>query len=112
MKFAVVAAVLCLVVSGVLGSGTGLTGMALGLAVALVGVFALVGFTKLFAEAATEGANPKQGALLTALAFVIKIPLYFLAFKATEAIGGQAPTCFITGVVVVYSGLVVWGLTR
>ncbi|HSI73510.1 MAG TPA: hypothetical protein VK934_10060 [Fimbriimonas sp.] len=105
-------ALVCVALSAAFGGVMGLAGMSIGLAAATVGVFALVGFTKLFAEAAAEGANPKQGAFFTALAFVVKIPLYILAFKAAELLGGAAPTCFIAGVVVVYSCLVTWGMTR
>jgi hypothetical protein len=86
--------------------------MTMGLAAATVGVYAIWGLSGLLLQAAKEGGNPKQGAFLTLLAFLIKIPAFLLLFALSQRIGNPAPACYIAGIVVVYSASVVWGMTR
>lgn len=102
---------MCLISYGY-GGESGLIGMALGLAGAAVGVAGLILVTRLAGVAASAGAKPSLGVLLTAIVFFAKIPLFFALWTLAQSLGGSAPGCFLAGILLVYSGLVAWAVSR
>lgn len=94
------------------GQVRGLEGMALGLASATFGVFALKMVIGLLGDAVGRGATSPFGATVSILAFFAKIPLYIVVWGVSQKIGDPAPGCFLTGVILVYSLLVAWASTR
>ena len=100
-----------LALSACIGDIKGLQGMAMGLVGAIFGVAALWMLIKWLGTAATAGASPRLGSLLTLLAFAAKIPLYVVLWRLSSAIGGSASGCFIAGVVLVYFAVVAWAVS-
>ena len=111
-KTAVVLAALALAASALIGKIEGLIGMAIGLAGAAVGVAGLILATKLAGAAATAGAKPGFGVVTTLVVFLIKLPLLYALWTLSQSLGGSAPGCFLAGVLLVYSGLVAWAVSR
>lgn len=94
------------------GTLHGLQGMALGLGGAAFGITALILVIQLIGAAATKGRASRFGAAVSILAFLAKLPLYFVLWKLAQHIGGAAPGCFLTGVCLVYFAVVAWAATR
>ena len=111
-KTAVVITALALAAAALIGKTDGLIGMAMGLAGAAVGVAGLILATKLAGAAASAGAKPGLGVFATLLVFFIKLPLLYVLWTHSQALGGSAPGCFLAGVLLVYSGLVAWAVSR
>jgi len=111
-KAAVVITALALAVAALIGKADGLIGMAMGIAGAAVGVAGLILATKFAGSAANAGAKPSFGVLLTIVVFAAKIPLFYVLWTLSQSVGGAAPGCFLTGVVLVYFCLVAWAVSR
>ena len=111
-RTALILLALALAGAALIGSVNGLFGMAMGLAGAAVGVAGLILATKLAGAAATAGAKPSLGVLLTVIVFLAKIPLFFVLWTLSQSLGGSAPGCFLAGVLLVYFGLVAWAVSR
>ena len=111
-RTAVVLAAIALAGAAVIGSIAGLCGMAMGFAGAAVGVAGLILATKLAGAAASAGAKPGLGVFATLLVFLVKLPLLYVLWTLSQSLGGSAPGCFLAGVLLVYSGLVAWAVSR
>lgn len=111
-RTAVVLAALALAGAAIIGNIGGLYGMTMGLAGAAVGVAGLILATKLAGAAASAGAKPGLGVFATLLVFLIKLPLLYVLWSLAQSLGGSAPGCFLAGVLLVYSGLVAWAVSR
>ncbi|MBI5705495.1 MAG: hypothetical protein HZC36_00730 [Armatimonadetes bacterium] len=110
--FLAAAGLAALIASYVYGQSKAVEGMALGLASAAFGVFALKMVIGLLGDAVGRGATSPFGATVSILAFFAKIPLYIVVWRVSQKIGDPAPGCFLTGVILVYSLLVAWASTR
>lgn len=109
---AVVLVALALAGAALVGNVNGLYGMTMGLTGATVGAAGLILVTKLTGAAATAGAKPSLGVAASLFIFVIKIPLLYVLWTLAQSLGGSAPGCFLAGVLLVYSGLVAWAVSR
>lgn len=82
--------------------------MAIGLASATFGVFGLWLLTKVLEVGAAGSRTKALGVVGPMLAFGAKIPVYYVCGVLSTRIGGAAFSCFIAGIVLVYSSSVVW----
>jgi len=104
---AALAMVGALAASFLLGGVAGFTGMLLGLGGATFGVMGLILVTQLVAHSSSTETTGRKGVLIPVLFFLAKIPVYVgLGFLANR-LGGAGFGCFLAGVVLVYSGVVV-----
>jgi hypothetical protein len=109
---AAVGTVAALVVAFAVAGQQGLVGMGVGLAGASFGVTGLVLATGLVGRAASRGRTGGVGALMGVMAFLLKLPVYYVLWGLSQQIGGAAPACFLTGIVLVYLALVAWAVAR
>jgi hypothetical protein len=96
----------------ILAGVSGLAGMTLGLVSGGFGAFVLWQLIQLVGKAMTVGGNTRTGTVVTVLAFFAKLPLYIFAGMLATRLGHGAFSCFLTGVVLVYFGLIAWALAR
>ena len=104
--------VFAILIAGLVGGPKGLAGASLGICSGLFGIAVLWQLILLMGRAASSGAPPRFGSLITIVAFFAKLPLYAVCGLASARIGYPAFGCFLAGVVLVYSGLVAWAGSR
>ncbi len=95
-----------------LGGEKGLIGMTLGLFGTGFNLWAMWKVIVLIGKASEVGRPQRVGATLTALAFLVKLPLFVALGIVAQRLGGAAPGCFLGGLGLVYSALIGWSLIR
>ena len=90
------------------GSAKGLAGLAIGLVSAAFGVTGLFFLNRLLEVGASKSRKGGAGAGMAMITFAAKIPVYIVAGMLAKRIGGAAFTCFLAGIILVYSAVVVW----
>jgi len=99
------------VVAVTVGGSTAGQGYAMGLGGTAFSVLALKWIIGTMANAAT-GIKPGLGTLWVVLAFFVKLPVFVTLAMASHRVGGDAPTGFAAGILLVYSALVGWAVRR
>lgn len=84
--------------------------MALGLFGSGFNLLAMWGVIRLMGGLSRADAPSRIGAVLTVVAFLVKLPLIFALMFLAHAIGGAAPGAFLIGLGMVYSALIGWAL--
>lgn len=82
--------------------------MALGLASAVFGVFGIRLAIGLLETGSAGGRRGSFGVLISTLGFAAKIPVYIACGWLAQRWGNAAFSCFLAGIVLVYSATVVW----
>ncbi len=90
----------------------GLAGFGLGVAGSFLNMFFTWQVLELFKKSAEAAPPPRMGAILTVLAFLIKLPLFVACGLLARHLGGGAVPCFLGGVALVYFCAVGWALAR
>lgn len=101
-----------LIVASSLKGPIGAEGMALGLAISAFNLCALWGVIRLMGRASESNPRPTFGTVLVVLAFFVKLPVFVLGLTYARSLGEGALTCFLLGVALVYSALILWALAR
>jgi hypothetical protein len=105
--FAIAIAFFAPVAALTFGGYVGLEGFALGFGGATFGVTGLYLVTQLVARSAQAGHPSKKGILIPVLFFLAKIPVYIGLGILANRLGGAGFNCFLAGIVLVYSVVVV-----
>ncbi len=108
----VASAVSACVASGWVSGERGAYGMALGLFGATFSILALWGVVRLLGDWCRDRPPSPGMQLVLFVAFLLKIPLLWVAWLVAGRIGGMAPSCFLMGLALVYSALVGWVLAQ
>lgn len=103
-------AALATVLAASLRGAPGAAGMALGTLSSAFGLLALWRVVRLLGDSCGDRKTPPKEALIAVAALLLKFPVLFGGFAMAKAIGAAAPTCFILGLGLVYSALIVWAL--
>jgi hypothetical protein len=82
------------------------TGYLLGFGATLFGMLASWGIIRMIGNLGERDAPPRLGAILVAIGFLIKLPIWVLAGLATQRLGGAHIPCFLAGLALVYFGTV------
>jgi len=90
-------------------AGTGMVLGVLGTSFSLVVLWLSIG---LAGRMASTEQTPRAGTFLLLLAFFVKLPLFGGLILLSQRIGGDAPTCFLLGLALVYSAMVGWAQVR
>ncbi|MBI1756844.1 MAG: hypothetical protein HYR64_07035 [Fimbriimonas ginsengisoli] len=103
-------ACIALVGAALTGGRTGLIGMTMGLGGSLFNLWALWAAIKLLGTLPPSGRTASLGSVFVVVAFLAKVPIFVGLVWLTYKVGEAAPPCFLTGLGLVYSGLVGWVL--
>jgi len=106
-------AILALVLSFGLRGTTGLQGMALGLIATTITVGGWwLAISQVSELSKSEGAKGSGGTFWVVLAFLLKLPVFFVLGFVAQRIGGNAVPCFLGGLGLVYLAMIVWALCK
>ncbi len=105
-------AAVALIVALIVGRANGLAGMAIGLICATFGAVALWMLIIAIGSAVSKGGSAGRGTIFIVIVVFLKLPLLVAGNMLSKRIGEAAPGCFLAGVVLVYSALVVWAVAR
>ncbi len=101
-----------MLLSFVFAGSTGLIGMAVGLAGTTFNTWALWGAIRLLGKAHGRKDPGRFGAFFIVLAFLVKLPVIVLLGMMMQRLGGAAPSCFLVGLLLVYSALIGWAMAQ
>ncbi len=104
--------ILAVVVAAIVGGQKGAIGMSLGIVGTSFHLWALWRLCVLSGAVAPAGPKAQLGAILSILAFFMKIPVLMVISNAMQKLGGQAHSCFLSGLGVVYCLMIGWALAR
>ncbi|MCW5943150.1 MAG: hypothetical protein KIS66_13025 [Fimbriimonadaceae bacterium] len=104
------AALLSVGIGGLSHGPKGAAGVAIGIAATGFGLFALWRVMRLLGDTCGDRKTPPREALGAIAALLLKFPVLFGGFAAARALGDGAPPCFLGGLGLVYSALIVWAL--
>ena len=107
-QIAVAAIAVALVISGLRFGWQGLTGMTLGIAATWLNLWVLSRVTWLLGAYVRGSQSPKGGANFIITAFLLKLPVFIALGLFARMIGGYCLPCFLTGLGMVYFGLIGW----
>lgn len=112
LRFWLVIALLAFVPAYSYGGPNGATGLLLGLSGTGFSIFALWLMTGLLGKMAGQNQPPKAGTILILLSFFVKLPILVGFGLLSQRLGGAAPTCFLSGLALVYFAMVGWALAK
>ncbi len=105
-------AVLALAAAVIVDGPRGAAGMALGLCGAAIGVAGIAMVVGRIGHEAPLGSKGRYGVVFPVLVFLMKLPVYAALGMLANRLGGAAFGCFLSGIVLVYFGVVAWASAR
>jgi len=92
---------------------TGLAGMALGLTATSITVGGWwLAISQIAILSKAENAKGSGGTFWVVLAFLLKLPVFFVLGIVAQRIGGNAVPCFLGGLGLVYLAMIVWAFCK
>ena len=110
IALAIAASFIAMGAAAALGGTSGVIGMSLGLFGTAFNVAALWGVIRLAARSVARQPTSRTGGCLLVLGLFVKLPLLIGMGLFAMKLGGNAPTCFLSGLGLVYAWLTLYAL--